>query len=320
MKKRRKLKKGPIKIFIFIILFLAIGISITKYIEYRNSYKYKLKQIGYDSEQTEKIETLSNNTKDYILTLKKNNYIVKLIDQKYFIEKNLKKYLDYKKVGKKDITDTVAIVNVGADNDWYTNTKKSKVELKELMLTNKYYHLDKSYNSDNMVKVSNTYAYGTDQMLTSDTFEAFKEMWTSAKSEGLTLIINSSYRSYEDQENVYEYYKATKGEEEADLIAAHPGFSEHQTGMALDLQTYGSTGKTFENFDEFKWLEKNAYKYGFILRYPKDKEYLTGYEYESWHFRYVGKEAAKYIQENKITFDEYYAYFIEGKNEKEKKD
>ena len=188
------------------------------------------------------------------------------------------------------------------------------------MLTNKYYHLDKSYNSDNMVKVSNTYAYGTDQMLTSDTFEAFKEMWTSAKSEGLTLIINSSYRSYEDQENVYEYYKATKGEEEADLIAAHPGFSEHQTGMALDLQTYGSTGKTFENFDEFKWLEKNAYKYGFILRYPKDKEYLTGYEYESWHFRYVGKEAAKYIQENKITFDEYYAYFIEGKNEKEKKD
>ena len=320
MKKRRKLKKGPIKIFIFIILFLAIGISITKYIEYRNSYKYKLKQIGYDSEQTEKIETLSNDTKDYILTLKKSNYIVKLIDQKYFIEKNLKKYLDYKKVGKKDITDTVAIVNVGADNDWYTNTKKSKVELKELMLTNKYYHLDKSYNSDNMVKVSNTYAYGTDQMLTSDTFEAFKEMWTSAKSEGLTLIINSSYRSYEDQENVYEYYKATKGEEEADLIAAHPGFSEHQTGMALDLQTYGSTGKTFENFDEFKWLEKNAYKYGFILRYPKDKEYLTGYEYESWHFRYVGKEAAKYIQENKITFDEYYAYFIEGKNEKEKKD
>lgn len=66
-------------------------------------------------------------------------------------------------------------------------------------------------------------------------------------------------------------------------------------------------------------VRKNAYKYGFILRYPKDKEYLTGYEYESWHWRYVGKEAAKYIQENKITFDEYYAYFIEGKNEKETK-
>ena len=91
MKKRRKLKKGPIKIFVFIILFLIIGISITKYIEYRNSYRYKLKQIGYDNEQIEKIETLSNNTKDYILTLKKNNYIVKSINQKYFMEKNLKK-------------------------------------------------------------------------------------------------------------------------------------------------------------------------------------------------------------------------------------
>ena len=313
MKRRRKIKKGPIKFIVFVILFLVIGLSITKYIEYRNSYKFKFKKLGYNEEQIKKLETLTIKSKDYILTLKKNNYIVKLIDQKYFIEKNLKKYLDYKKVGKKDIKDTIAIVNVGSDNDWYTKTKKSKVELKELMLTNKYYHLDKSYNSDNMVKISNTYSYGNDQMLTSDTFEAFKEMWASAKAEGLTLIINSSYRSYEDQESVYEYYKATKGEEEADLIAAHPGFSEHQTGMAIDIQTYKSTGKTFENFDEFKWLEKNAYKYGFILRYPKDKEYLTGYEYESWHWRYVGKKAAKYIQENKITFDEYYAYFIEKK-------
>ena len=319
MSRKRKVKKGPIKFFIFVILFLVIGISITKYIEYRNSYKFKFKELGYNEEQIKKLEELNTETKDYILTLKKNNYIVKLIDQKYFIEKNLKKYLDYKKNDNKSISDVVAIVNVGADNDWYTKTKKTNIELKELMLTNKFYYLDKSYNSDNMVKVSNTYSYGEDQMLTKETFDAFKEMWKSAKSENLNLIINSSFRSYEDQEEVYNFYKSTKGEEAADLIAAHPGFSEHQTGMAIDIQTYKSSAKTFENFDEFKWLEKNAYKYGFILRYPKDKEYLTGYEYESWHWRYVGKEAAKYIQENKITFDEYYAYFIEGKNEKEKK-
>lgn len=319
MSKRRKVKKGPIKFFIFIILFLIIGIAITKYIEYRNSYKYKFKELGYSEEQIDKLEKLTDKTKDYILTLKKNNYIIKLINQKYFIEKNLKKYLNYKKNNNKSINDVIAIVNVGANNDWYTKTKKSKIELKELMLTNKYYYLDKSYNSDNMVKVNNTYSYGDNQMLTENTFEAFKKMWKAAKDEGLTLIINSSFRSYEDQEEVYEYYKANKGEETADLIAAHAGFSEHQTGMAIDLQTYGSTGKTFENFDEFKWLEKNAYKYGFILRYPKDKEDITGYEYESWHFRFVGIDAAKYIQENKITFDEYYAYFIEGKHEKEKK-
>lgn len=319
MSRKRKVKKGPIKFIVFIILFLIIGVSITKYIEYRNSYKFKFKELGYNEEQIKKLETLSIETKDYILTLKKNNYIVKLTNQKYFIEKNLKKYLDYKKNNNKSISDVIAIVNVGADNDWYTKTKKTNIELKELMLTNKFYHLDKSYNSDNMVKVSNTYSYGEDQMLTKETFDAFKDMWKSAKSENLTLIINSSFRSYEDQEEVYNFYKSTKGEEDADLIAAHPGFSEHQTGMAIDIQTYKSSAKTFENFDEFKWLEKNAYKYGFILRYPKDKEYITGYEYESWHWRYVGKEAAKYIQENKITFDEYYAYFIEGKNEKEKK-
>ena len=319
MNKKRKIKKGPIKFFIFIILFLVIGISLTKYIEYRNSYKFKFKELGYNEEQIKKLEKLNVKTKDYILTLKKNNYIVKLTDQKYFIESNLKKYINYRKNNNKSISDVIAIVNVGSNNDWYTHTKKSQVKLKELMLTNKFYYLDKSYNSDNMIKVSNIYSYGNDQMLTKETFDAFKEMWKSAKNENLTLIINSSFRSYEDQESVYEYYKANKGEEAADLIAAHPGFSEHQTGMAIDIQTYKSSAKTFENFDEFKWLEKNAYKYGFILRYPKDKEYLTGYEYESWHWRYVGKEVAKYIQENKITFDEYYAYFIEGKNEKETK-
>ena len=319
MRKKKRLKKGPIITLVLLILIVIGGISIKKYVDYINSYKYKLKKVGYNTEQIEKIEKLKTDTIDYILTLKKDNYIVKLIDQKYFIESNLKKYLKYKKTAKKDITDTVAIVNVGADSEWYTNTKKSDTSLNELMLTNKFYYLDKTYNADKMVKVSNTYSYGNDQMLTEDTFNAFKEMWEAAKSEGLSLIINSSFRSYEDQEEVYEYYKATKGEEAADLIAAHAGFSEHQTGMAIDIQTRGSRAATFEEFDEFKWLEKNAYKYGFILRYPKDKEYLTGYEYESWHFRYVGKEVAKYIQENKITFDEYYAYFIEAKNEKEKK-
>ena len=319
MRNKRRLKKGPIIIFVLLIFIIVGGIGIKKYVEYINSYKYKLKKVGYNTEQIEKLEKLSDETKDYILTLKKDNYIVKLTDQKYFIESNLKRYLKYKKVAKKDITDTVAVVNVGADNDWYTNTKKTDTSLNELMLTNKFYYLDKTYNADKMVKVSNTYSYGNDQMLTEETFNAFKEMWEAAKSEGLNLIINSSFRSYEDQEEVYEYYKAVKGEEAADLIAAHAGFSEHQTGMAIDVQTYGSKASTFEEFDEFKWLEKNAYKYGFILRYPKDKEYLTGYEYESWHYRYVGKDAAKYIQENKITFDEYYAYFIEAKNEKEKK-
>ena len=96
-------------------------------------------------------------------------------------------------------------------------------------------------------------------------------------------------------------------------MAALPGYSEHQTGLAFDVMTSTSTTETFENTKEYEWLKNNAYKYGFILRYPKDKEDITGYAYESWHYRYVGKEIAKKIKEENITYDEYYAYYIENK-------
>ena len=310
--KRRRIKITPIIIILVILLVIIFGsIKIVNTINYHKTYEYKLLKIGYTKEEVTKLETLSDKTKDYILTIEYNKDIITLINEKYFMEKNLKKYLKYLNKSNRTFTDVVAIVNVGADHDWYTNTKKSDLSKGNLMITNKFYSLDNTYNSDNMVSVSNNYSYGENQMLTEDTFNAFLNMWNAAKKENLNLIINSSYRSYEDQEEVYKYYKSTLGEDDADKRAARPGFSEHQTGMAIDIQTYGSRTSTFEEFDEFKWLSKNAYKYGFILRYPKDKEFLTGYEYESWHYRYVGKEVAKYIYENNITFDEYYAYFIE---------
>ena len=98
-----------------------------------------------------------------------------------------------------------------------------------------------------------------------------------------------------------------------DDYASRPGFSEHQTGLALDIVTDNIIGNEFENTDEFKWLQENAHLYGFILRYPKDKEYITGYNYESWHYRYVGKELATKIKESGLTYDEYYAYYCEYK-------
>ena len=137
-------------------------------------------------------------------------------------------------------------------------------------------------------------------------------MFNDAKKENITLIINSSYRSYKEQEEVYNMYLTNKGEEYADKYAARPGHSEHQTGLAIDLTTYGANGETFDQTDAFKWLENNAYKYGFILRYPKDKENITGYNYESWHYRYVGVETATKLKEENITYDEYYAYYIEN--------
>lgn len=312
---KRRIKKKPIIILlVIIILVVSLVFGIKRSIEvsrYHKTYEYKFLQLEYSKEEFNVIDKLSVDSKDYLLTLDYNRRIPKLINEKYFMEKNLRRYINlFNK--ESDLTKIVSMVNVGADNDFYTNTKKTDISKKELMLTNKFNSLDETYDSTNMVSVSNRYSYGENQMLTSDTFDAFKTMFENAKKDNITLIINSSYRSYVDQDTVYEKYKKNRGEEYADSIAARPGYSEHQTGYAIDLITYGATSSTFEETDAFTWLKNNAYKYGFILRYPKDKEYLTGYSYESWHFRYVGLNAAKYIYENNITFDEYYAYFIEG--------
>ena len=110
-------------------------------------------------------------------------------------------------------------------------------------------------------------------------------------------------------------YKERKGLEYADNISARAGFSEHQTGYAVDVgvQAKMSTGKAFKNTGEYKWMLENSYKYGYILRYPENKSDITGYGFEAWHYRYVGKDVALYIHEHDITFDEYYAFFIENK-------
>ena len=317
---KRRIKKKAVFILVLIILLIIGGIlGIKKAIDtnrYHKTYEYKFLKMEYTKEEFNTINKLSNENKDYLLTLDYNRRIPKLINEKYFMEKNLKKYIDYFNK-ESDLSKIVAIINVGANNNFYTETKKTDTTKKELLLTNKYNYLDDTYDSKDMVKVSKQYSYGENQMVTSDTFDAYKKMFDDAKKENITLIINSSYRSYSEQETLYEKYRKAKGEEYADSIAARPGYSEHQTGYAIDLITYGATSSTFEETEAFKWLQDNSYKYGFILRYPKDKDYLTGYSYESWHFRYVGLEAAKYIHENDITFDEYYAYFIEGeKNEK----
>ena len=309
----RKFKKLPLIILgIIILIGIIIGvIFLVKTINYHKTYEYKLLKHGYVKNDLNKIEKLDNTSKDYLLSIDYNKDIIKIINEKYFLENNLKKYIEYNKNNDKSFSDVIAIVNVGADKEFYKDPKKTDISKGILMLTNKFNYLDNTYNSDKMFVVSKQYSYGENQMLTSETYNEFIKMFKAAKEAGLKLIINSSFRSYEDQEEIYNMYKNSKGEEYADAIAAKPGFSEHQTGMAIDIQAPGSRAATFEEFEEFKWLQENAHKYGFILRYPKDKEYLTGYNYESWHYRYVGVEVATYIKENNITFDEYYAYYLD---------
>ena len=302
---------------IIIIIALLIGgtIGIKKYIDYRNSNEFKLKEIGYNEEEIKDITKLKNDQIKILLKKKYNRLNIKFIRQKYFIIDNLDRYIKYYNNHKDDkISHIVSMVNVNADYDYYDKDaiKKTDTSKKELMLVNKFNYLDENYAPDDIVKVSIQFSYGENE-IKKEVYEKFRKMYNDAKKEDLTLIITSSYRDYNFQKKLWDSYANQKGDEWADSVSARAGYSEHQTGYTLDIVTYNANMSNFETTDEFKWLQANAYKYGFILRYPKDKEDITGYSYESWHYRYVGKDVATKIKKLGITFDEYYAYFIEGK-------
>ncbi|GGI42316.1 M15 family metallopeptidase [Mammaliicoccus stepanovicii] len=132
-----------------------------------------------------------------------------------------------------------------------------------------------------------------------------------ANKEGLDIVFRSGYRSYEEQAQLYKDYVARDGVEEADKYSAKPGKSEHQTGLTFDVGSNTATydfKKSFGDTKEGKWIEQNAYKYGFIIRYLKGKENITGYQYEPWHLRYVGKDLAKKIHQKNLTLEEYFEY------------
>lgn len=310
--KKKKVKinyKNIVKVIIIILLIIGIIIGI-KEIQYRQTDEFKLKEIGYNNEQIEKISKLKNEYKEKLLKIDYNEFLLELYEEKYFIFDNVDKYLDYHLKNEVDTPyDVVAKVNVGMDNEPYTNTKKTDMDKGNLILVNKFNYLDKKYVPENLYNIKDWYAYGENQIV-EEVYDAFIEMYNSAKERNLYLIITSGYRDYDEQSETYEEYKDRNGTEAADHYAARPGFSEHQTGLCLDIMTYDTNTEDFENTNEFKWLQENAYKYGFILRYPKGKESITGYDYESWHYRYVGKEVAQKIHDLNITFDEYYAYYI----------
>ena len=130
----------------------------------------------------------------------------------------------------------------------------------------------------------------------------------AAHDEGFYLMVTSSYRDYASQKEIYDYRKATQGERKADETAARPGHSEHQTGLALDVRS--STHWDNLTDADYEWMLNNSYKYGFIIRYPKNNSTITGYQEEPWHIRYIGVEHATKVHELGITYDEYYDLYL----------
>ncbi len=139
--------------------------------------------------------------------------------------------------------------------------------------------------------------------ITAECRAAFKEMAAAAANDGVSLFIVSGYRSYATQSGLYQRYAARDGYAAADTYSARPGYSEHQTGLAMDLN---SVSASFANTKEGRWLAANAYKYGFIIRYPLGKQSVTGYVYEPWHVRYLGKDLAAAVYRSGECLEEYF--------------
>ncbi len=230
----------------------------------------------------------------------------------YFKMDYLDRYIAYSEknptLSKKDV---VIRVNIGLDQEYYTNTKQSPYLNQNYILSNKYTSLGE-YVPENLEEVSASCSSGT-RLLVHEARVAFENMCNKAKSDGYTIQVMSAYRSYQYQVGLYQRYVDRDGVKEADTYSARPGFSEHQTGLVADIDNGSIAYTSFHKAKEYSWMKENAYKYGFIERYPEGKENITGYTYESWHYRYVGVDIATYIHEHNITFDEYYVQFIEGK-------
>ncbi len=245
-------------------------------------------------------------------------------------------YFDLKKESKvfnkensSDVSDVESVNSdgspIGGDVDNST-AEWMRAELNQwyMKLVNPDNKTDNSYiNSIDRSKINTKYVVSAskESCLYLDTriVTYFEDMCKAAKDDGITLVSVSAFRSYSYQEGLYnnrvtrcqneDGLSLDEAKKKAATIVAIPGTSEHHLGLAVDIN---SVETSFENTKAFKWLQENAEKYGFILRYPKDKQEITKIIYEPWHYRYVGVEHAKAINELDMCFEEYVEYLKSG--------
>lgn len=279
----------------------------------------KLLDLGYKNKDINTFYEKVPKSIDVITSNKYDKNIINYISLDYFKEENLDRYIKYDFIDTKSVydttilkekynyEDTVTFVNAYLDKDYYSNDiplskdKASKLDV----IVNKYYKLDKDYEPEDLTVINSKFASGT-QKLRKEAADKFEEMASDMLKENLKIYAGSTYRSYSYQEGLYNRYVKKDGFKEAETYSARAGYSEHQLGLAVDIVN-GKWNYLSEGDKEYTWLINNSYKYGFILRYPHESEYITGYIFEDWHFRYLGIELATKVYESKLTYDEYIA-------------
>ncbi len=304
-------------IFIGILAFLILYI----YPNYLSSNNRRISKLGYSSDSIKKINDLE--IEEYILNNKYSkvldnilsdddydeNYFEDYFENKYFKIESLERYIKYDEKTDYSKDKVVIYVNINLDKDFYTDIRKIDNPNDTLALVNKYYALPDDFEAKNLITFSDKYSYNS-QKMNEIAAENMMKLIDDARSAGYTLTIVSGYRTESYQKNLYDTSVKNNGKDHADKYSARPGHSEHQTGLTADISNKAGVLNGFEKFPVYNWVKENAHKYGFIERYPKGKEFITGYSYEPWHYRYVGVKAATTIYEEDITFEEYVVKYL----------
>ncbi len=290
------------------LFVLLVVVKSCQGIVYYNSDECKVYRLGYPIEAARTIvSVLSKAEADtFIAHAEYDSIAIPVIQARYFIAENFNRYLAYhrKDTTGAPLSTVIALVNIGADQDRNTSAVPSDISKGQLMLVNGRHYLNENYKPDSMAMFSKNYCYEGQKArpVVVDAFMALQR--ACMKQTGAQLMVNSAYRSYQDQIGTHK--RNPKG------YAARAGNSEHQTGLALDVTSREHPMRwSFDKSEEGVWMREHCHEYGFILRYPMKQSLIFGFAYEPWHLRYVGREVAKRVHDEDITFDEYYAYYIE---------
>ena len=282
-----------------------------KYVDHKDLIKNinKALKVGYKYSDINIIfKHGDNDSVQRFLKREKVKYLEEFFSIDYAKLDNYDRYLNYADETGEDEDATVLYVNLDLDKPDYEEVVK--VESFSIdMVVNKHRCLDEKFEPNDLMEIPIEYASEEGMQSSRIAFNAYREMSEAASKEGYGIVINSAYRSYNDQVELGNYYLKWYGQSYVDKYVAKPGYSEHQTGLAYDI---GSRSvNVFANSKEYEWMQNNAYKYGFIERFTQRYENITGFRKEPWHYRYVGKEIAKYIHENNIPLEEYWAMFLD---------
>lgn len=224
----------------------------------------------------------------------------------YYEEDKLERYISYQTGNPKlSAADVVWMVNSKLDKPFYTDVEEI-TDFSFPIFVNKYNKLPDDYEPPELASLS------SGRLVTPETKTAFEELLEDSRASGYRISDISTYRSFSYQTGLHNRYLSSDTRANVETYSARPGFSEHQTGRAIDMVGSNGVMNRFGNTKESKWINENAYKYGFIVRYPNDSMHITGYRYEPWHITYVGIEISNAMKDYGIsTLEEYKVKYID---------